>query len=181
MRYRLGRGVDGPRLWPTPRFALVVATVVYMFVTLLRSTLRSSEPRALTGNRFWTVLTDSRQFSRLHGGVLMMLGISELSIRSETDVPPAFIAVNDVLVTLLLVTAAATMTLIAVALTTGPTSTAEPSQKRPSGQHRGPRTAPKSPDHRPPIVMRRPDEFDLAAGHEGPCGMASVPAPAGPC
>ncbi len=118
----------GPRLWPTPRFALLVATVVYMFVTLLRSTHRASEPGGHSGNRFWSQLADSRHFTRLHAGVLMMLGISELSIRSETDVPGAFSAVNDVIVTLLLVTAAATITLMVSAIAMGLTTTAKPSR-----------------------------------------------------
>ena len=74
------------------------------------------------------MLTDSRQFWRLHGGVLMMLGVSELSIRCETGVPRAFTAVNDVLVLLLLVTAVATVTPMAWGIVTGPTATAEPSR-----------------------------------------------------
>jgi predicted membrane protein len=118
----------GPRLWPTPRFALVVATVVYMFMTLLRSTRRASEPGSHSGSRFWSGLADSRQFTRLHAGILMMLGIAELGIRSETDVPAVFTAVNDVFVTLLLVTAAATTTLMVSAIAIGLTPTAKPSR-----------------------------------------------------
>jgi hypothetical protein len=58
----------------------------------------------------------------------MMLGVSELGIRSETDVPQTFTAVNDVFVLLLLVAAVATMTLMAWGVVTGPTTMAEPSR-----------------------------------------------------